>query len=67
MPRRLRNIESMPWEERLLRFHELSEEAFTQAEKLQAEARDHYLAIGTAWYTLAKETELAIRELRARP
>jgi len=54
----------MPWEERLLRFHELSEEAFRRAEAAKDRQRDEYLALGTSWYVLAKETEQLMRERR---
>lgn len=54
----------MPWEVRLLRFHELSEEAFRKAEASHATLRAEYLALGTSWYVLAKETEMLVRERR---
>jgi hypothetical protein len=60
-----RNIEAMPWEERLLRFHELSEAAFQQAAKTDAQKqREEFLALGTSWYMLAKEAEQFLRETR---
>ena len=60
-----RDLDSLPWEERLLRFHELSEAAFRRAESASNPGRDEYLALGSAWYTLAVETEKLMREKRA--
>lgn len=59
-------FEALPLEARLLRYHEMSEEASRLAEAAASEAqRMEYIALSENWRLLAQETERMLRELRA--
>ncbi|MGH7969901.1 MAG: hypothetical protein ACREIC_14355 [Limisphaerales bacterium] len=58
-------LEALPWQERLLRYHQLSEEAFREAAHATTQQeRDKFLSLGNGWYELATETEKMLRERR---
>lgn len=60
-------LASLPPETRLLRCHELSEEALERAAHATTEAeRAQYAALANDWRMLAKETEDVIRAQRDR-
>jgi|HubBroStandDraft_5_1064220.scaffolds.fasta_scaffold1087364_1 hypothetical protein len=61
------NLASLPLEDRLLRFYELSEEAFERASRATADAeRDSFLALAFSWRSLATEAEELLRAQRGK-
>lgn len=58
-------LEALPLEMRLLRYHEMREEASRLAETAASQAqRMEYIALSENWRLLADETERVLRELR---
>ena len=63
----LHELERLSPEIRLLRYHELSEDAFhTAAKTTDQKERADLIALGYGWRSLAMETEVTIRKLRDR-
>jgi hypothetical protein len=59
------DFERVPLETRVLRYYELSEDAFSRAERAAMDAdREQYAAMGMAWRSLAEETEAVLKRLR---
>jgi hypothetical protein len=62
----LGELEHLPLERRLLRYHELSDDAFVRAAAAGDESeRDRLMSMGKGWRLLALETEETLRRLRA--
>lgn len=63
----LKELESLPPEIQLLRYHEFSEEAFEQAARVTGEQeRADLVELGNYWRSLATAAEQALRVKRSR-
>lgn len=59
------DLEKLPLEKRLVRYQELSEDAFDCAALTADDVeRDKLLAMGLGWHSFAIETEETLRRLR---